>query len=184
MNDIEHGILRGNKPHPTTKKPMFKKNDPRLAFVLRTVDPRVHFALNCGSKSCPPIRVYKPSNIEKGLSYATENFLSDTTKFTPETRTLELTKLVFWYRADFPDDLLGFLKRHLPADHSLQKVQDLFGIKIVYGYYDWSKNDVEIEADSGGSNSGGDSSSYSRETSTTETWKEISMDSAKSPRTE
>ena len=40
----------GNKLHPTHKDYFFKENDPRRAFVQTVVDPRIHFALNCGAK--------------------------------------------------------------------------------------------------------------------------------------
>ncbi len=36
----------------------FKKSDPRLSIALESVDPRIHFALNCGAKSCPPIKTF------------------------------------------------------------------------------------------------------------------------------
>ena len=33
----------------------------RLKVALDAVDPRIHFALVCGAKSCPPIRTYSAS---------------------------------------------------------------------------------------------------------------------------
>ena len=44
--------------HPASGKPEFDHDDPRLKVALKVLDPRIHFALNCGAKSCPPIRVY------------------------------------------------------------------------------------------------------------------------------
>lgn len=40
----------GNRPHPASKDKPFKPNDPRLAFVAKEMDPRLHFALVCGAK--------------------------------------------------------------------------------------------------------------------------------------
>lgn len=37
------------------------------AQVVQPCDPRIHFALVCGAKSCPPIKVYTPDNLEEGL---------------------------------------------------------------------------------------------------------------------
>lgn len=34
-----------------------------LPIALQTQDPRVHFALVCGAKSCPPIKTYTPEVI-------------------------------------------------------------------------------------------------------------------------
>ncbi|XP_078366756.1 uncharacterized protein LOC144650866 [Oculina patagonica] len=50
LDDIEHGILRGNRPHPSGGKPLFADGDPRLRFTVSEVDPRIHFALVCGAK--------------------------------------------------------------------------------------------------------------------------------------
>ena len=56
LNDIENGILRGNRPPPTVnpfpRKP-FPDSDPRMQLACRDVDARIHFALNCAAKSCP-----------------------------------------------------------------------------------------------------------------------------------
>ena len=36
------------------------------------MDPRLHFALVCGAKSCPPIKMYTPDNLEEGLNSAAD----------------------------------------------------------------------------------------------------------------
>ena len=50
-----------NKKPPGSLRRQFKRTDPRLknAIPRRDFDPRIHFALVCGAKSCPPIRVYR-----------------------------------------------------------------------------------------------------------------------------
>eukprot|EP00958_Prasinococcus_capsulatus_P004443 scaffold412_cov388-Prasinococcus_capsulatus_cf.AAC.17 len=68
LDDIEHGILRGNSVHPSTKVKCFSEDDARCKLVVKEVDPRIHFALVCGAKSCPPIRVFTANNLEFGLS--------------------------------------------------------------------------------------------------------------------
>lgn len=50
LDDIEHGVLRGNRPHPSSPEPLLRDGDPRLQFVMSRVDPRIHFALVCGAK--------------------------------------------------------------------------------------------------------------------------------------
>ncbi|XP_045608245.1 uncharacterized protein [Procambarus clarkii] len=56
LDQIEHGILRGNKSHPSTGSPVLPAGDPRLQYSVRHLDPRVHFALNCGAKVDPGVR--------------------------------------------------------------------------------------------------------------------------------
>ena len=49
LDDIEHGILRCNRPHPGGEV-MFQDGDPRMEFMMKELDPRIHFALVCGAK--------------------------------------------------------------------------------------------------------------------------------------
>lgn len=42
--------------------------------AITPLDPRIHFALNCGANSCPAIKVYSPQNLELGLASAAAAF--------------------------------------------------------------------------------------------------------------
>lgn len=42
--------------------------------AVKDMDKRIHFALNCGAKSCPPIKVYTPETLEEGLQSAAATF--------------------------------------------------------------------------------------------------------------
>ena len=54
LDEIEHGILRGNRRRALPPWAPFGTRGARRALVIDPVDPRVHFALNCGAASCPP----------------------------------------------------------------------------------------------------------------------------------
>ena len=79
-DDIENGILRGNRPSAASvgallgrwglSRGPFAERDPRRAFVVLPYEPRVHFALNCGARSCPPIRVFSEEGLEAELDGA------------------------------------------------------------------------------------------------------------------
>lgn len=63
-DDIEHGVLRSNALHRSThngfddSKRFFREGDSaRGALALAQTDCRIHFVLNCGAVSCPPIRI-------------------------------------------------------------------------------------------------------------------------------
>ena len=64
LDEIEHGILRCNKGHPNDNKPKFT-DEARKALILKHLDPRIHFALNCGAQSCPPIRIYQSDKLDQ-----------------------------------------------------------------------------------------------------------------------
>ena len=92
LDDIEHGILRGNTASPGSVKGIccarrrprhFAATDVRRRFALRpnSVDPRIHFALNCGAVSCPAIRVYSGHNLDTALTVAVKSFLEDPANF-------------------------------------------------------------------------------------------------------
>ncbi len=57
FQDIEHGILRKNTIPPYALRKVFAPDDKRLRLSVDKVDPRIHFALNCGANSCPPVKV-------------------------------------------------------------------------------------------------------------------------------
>ena len=43
----------------------FGKNDPRLNLALTEAEPRIHFALNCGAASCPPIKTFSAEEVSE-----------------------------------------------------------------------------------------------------------------------
>lgn len=45
------------------KTERFKENDPRKVLIVK-LDPRIHFALNCGSRGCPPVKPYNYQTID------------------------------------------------------------------------------------------------------------------------
>lgn len=49
LDDLEHGLLRGNRRAPHSIAPQFSRKDPRIALSMPKVDYRIHFALNCGA---------------------------------------------------------------------------------------------------------------------------------------
>ena len=84
-NDIEHGVLRSNRPSPAAigvllgkpelSRGPFKNGDARRECCITPMDPRIHFALVCGAKSCPPIRVFKGEDIDEQLEDDTFAFI-------------------------------------------------------------------------------------------------------------
>jgi len=89
LNDIEHGIIRKE----------FK-------------EPRIHFAVNCASYSCPPLRneAFTAANLDAQLTDQLKVFLADTRKNkinNPDK--IEISSLFKWYSTDFTDK--GFFSR-------------------------------------------------------------------------
>ena len=83
LNDIAHGVLRGNqKPHGAYRR-VFHKHDPRINNAVVVWDPRIHFALVSGNRSCPSLKVYSPAALEEQLSQCTRDYCSKHVGVTP-----------------------------------------------------------------------------------------------------
>ncbi|MBT8350937.1 MAG: DUF547 domain-containing protein [Deltaproteobacteria bacterium] len=119
LDDIEHGILR----------PRFK-------------DSRVHFAVNCASKSCPPLRSepYHGSDLDLQLDEMTRDFINDTDNNHLEDHTLYVSTIFKWFAEDFNEDIIGFFFKYGNGDLK-RRLEDGRGkIKVKYLDYDWSLN--------------------------------------------
>ena len=112
LSEIEHGILRGNRAILLSAP--FAASDPRQSLVL-PLEPRIHFALNCGAVSCPPIRAYQSENLEAQLELATRSYLQSVRL---ENGVVILPRLLQWYAKDFGNPLEFARKYHpdLPAN--------------------------------------------------------------------
>jgi len=131
---IEHGVIRGSK----VKLSMGFLKDPfagelEKKFRVEETDGRVHFALNCGAKSCPYIAVFSAVNLNNELDAIAKQFLSRTTVYEPENNVANVTTLFSWFKGDFSDKggPVGTLKLYqvIPKDADP---------KINYKEYDWT----------------------------------------------
>ena len=102
FDDIEHGILRKSKIKISLGylRKWFRPKWERKLRVKK-VDWRIHFALNCGARSCPPVAIYKPENLDKQLDFMSKAYLKEQTSFNAETKTATTSVLISWFRGDF-----------------------------------------------------------------------------------
>uniref|UniRef100_A0A3P8XSJ8 DEP domain-containing protein n=1 Tax=Esox lucius TaxID=8010 RepID=A0A3P8XSJ8_ESOLU len=148
LQDIENGVLRGNRKGVAQLLRPFSKTDPRLQVALPDAEPLVHFALNCGAKGCPPIKTYTPQDVDSQLRTAAEAFLEDDggCMVDSEKGEVRLSQIFKWYKADFggtDEKLLNWILEHMgksPKRSSLQSVLSSGKIKVSYLPYDWSTN--------------------------------------------
>ncbi|PQB03522.1 DUF547 domain-containing protein [Aureitalea marina] len=116
LNDVEHEILR--------------KMD----------EPRIHFAINCASVSCPRLlnEAFTPNKLEAQLDQLTREFLnSDKNQY--EGKKARISQIFKWFTKDFQVDgkknVIGFINPYLetPLDPKT---------KIAYLEYDWNLNEL------------------------------------------
>lgn len=137
-DEIEHGVLRANRPNPLTGAPPFEHGDPRRPLVVEPIDPRIHFAISCGARSCPRVRPYDAEGLESQLDEVTRSYLEQ--ELTVDDHVLSAPELFRWFRDDFeafPGGLQAFLLHHLPSGDVRRAVEDRGVAVIEYRSYDW-----------------------------------------------
>ncbi|UPT65411.1 MAG: DUF547 domain-containing protein [Sphingobacteriales bacterium JAD_PAG50586_3] len=134
FDDIEHGILRHSKSKLSLG--YFNKWFPgkfERQHRLQKADYRIHFALNCGAASCPPIAFYKPEIINKQLDLATNNYLQQEVAFDSTANTVTVPKLMLWFKGDF-----GGKRGVYSILHKMQLIPANARPKIKYKEYSWT----------------------------------------------
>lgn len=102
LDIIEHGILRKGKfvkGFGFLNNPFFPRDIKNMQ--VKNLDYRIHFALNCGAISCPPISIYDDDTIDDQLELATNSFIESETTVDNERKLLKISKLYLWYFRDF-----------------------------------------------------------------------------------
>lgn len=126
LDDIEHGILR------------------------KMGEPRIHFALVCASRGCPPLRnrAYAAAGLDAQLADNARRFFARPGNFAVDAddHAVRLSQLLGWYGGDFADkpaDRVRALRDYFPQKPDWLGAPDLlvsFDLK-----YDWSLNDQHPE---------------------------------------
>lgn len=114
LGDIEHKILR-------------KMNEPRI-----------HFAINCASFSCPNLlnEAYLPLTLEKQLETVATSFVNDKTKNNITASEIKISEIFNWFGGDFKTkktSVIDFINKY-----STVKIDK--NAKIKYLNYNWSLN--------------------------------------------
>lgn len=101
-------------------------------------DPRVHVALVCAARSCPPLppRAYRAGDLDSVLDANMRRFLADTTRNRVDARAkrLELSRLFDWYAADFGG--AGAVAAYVAKWTG----RPVAGWPVTFRDYDWSLN--------------------------------------------
>jgi len=114
-------------------------------------DPRIHFAINCAAKSCPPIRTepYEGSKINEQLDDQVRKFLDGPHGARIEKSSgqaiVHVTKIMDWFSADFQkwgNGQVNFLKRYVSGDKRRQLDAAGNQIDLKFDDYDWKLNDA------------------------------------------
>jgi hypothetical protein len=133
-NAIEHGMLRRSSPVAGlgyVRNPFPPPFERRMR--VGRLDARIHFALNCGARSCPPIAAWDPATLDADLERATAAYLGTESTRTSDGGEIRVPRLLLWYRGDFGGrrGIMTLLRRH-----GLVGPEEEPGIR--YASYDWT----------------------------------------------
>ena len=114
LNHIEHNILR------------------------KMGEPRIHFAINCASASCPKLlnKAFYSHTIEKQLEAVTKDFINDKKRNLIGEKEMSVSRIFQWFAGDFgtKKERHAFIRRY--AQESVAK-----NAKLRFLNYDWSLNE-------------------------------------------
>ena len=107
--------------------------------IYVTKDERLHFALVCGAKGCPPLANYAftPERIEEQLNERTKVALSDENFIRLNKKNVGVSQIFNWYADDFQKTNVNGIISYL---NKYRKNQIQMDTKIVYYEYNWELN--------------------------------------------
>lgn len=131
--DIEHGIIRGGQFEyflGYIRNPFIARYKKKLRPDDR--DYRIHFALNCGAKSCPPVAIYKPATLDAQLDASSKLFLEKFSEYDATNKKVKTTALFSWFRGDFKGKkgVKRILKKYGVIPHE--------DVELEFDTYDWT----------------------------------------------
>lgn len=109
--------------------------------ILRKMDePRIHFAINCASYSCPKLlnRAFTETNIESLLEQAAIDFVNDPKRNILSAEKASLSQIFNWYKKDFTEN--GSLEEYI-NQYTAQELTS--STKINYLSYNWALNETK-----------------------------------------
>lgn len=108
-------------------------------------EPRIHFAVNCASIGCPPLRneAFRGDKLDQQLEDQTKYALNQDRwlQFDRDAAALRLTKIFEWYKADFEQDGQTVMEFARKYSKELQKPRITMEVpQINYLEWDWKLN--------------------------------------------
>ncbi|KAJ3439031.1 electron carrier/ protein disulfide oxidoreductase [Anaeramoeba flamelloides] len=142
LNDIIHGILRGNTHSAHNSPYFFLDMDERKRFSIKPVDPRIHFCtINYNFPSY--VTIHRPRTMETSLNKITKSILKPL--ISTNQKKLFIPKLFNQFELDFggAKKILNWISKHLVA-HENRNKEDIYSVKLTHKHF----NNPKITFDS------------------------------------
>ncbi|MEZ4874243.1 MAG: DUF547 domain-containing protein [Flavobacteriaceae bacterium] len=126
------------KPRVTVGDKMLSLGGIENGILRKMNEPRIHFAINCASFSCPVLlnEAYTATRMESQLEKAAFRFINgDKNNITPDNP--KLSQIFNWYAKDFKvngkKEVVGYINKY-------SKIKIVEGAKLSYLKYNWNLN--------------------------------------------
>lgn len=149
LDDIEHGMLRGNVPKYGSFSAPMKKSDPRLAYVPLAFDERIHFGIYSACRSSPPLRVLHGERADAELEAAARDYVRGAVLVKDDGARVKVPRIFRWYRDDFGGErgVLEFVVAYLD-DAAVELIDRRRGkVRVQYMDFDWTLSQKEWSGD-------------------------------------
>jgi hypothetical protein len=143
LDDIQHGLLRGNVAKQGRSRPPMASGDPRLEYVPILFDERAHFALHSACRSSPPLRVFDGGKLDRELEAATADYVRHHVQVQSDGAVIVLPRLFRWFAADFGGDssIIEFVVARIDDEAAVDMIDRRRGrVRLKYTDYDWALN--------------------------------------------
>ncbi len=128
------GVFSKNRITVSGEKMSLNRLEKEL-LIKKFREPRVHFAVNCASRSCPALRatLWTPENLNAQFDEAARAFLTKNALGFDE-KTGAVSQIFDWYAADFggADGVRAYIEKYRKAP-----------AKLTFLNYDWSLNSAK-----------------------------------------
>ena len=135
-------------PHCPVAGTLRSQDEIEHEIVRPMGDPRIHFAVNCAARSCPPLvaEAYDGPVLDRQLDQRVAEFMADPAHFSvsvaggrPVART---NKVLDWFKEDFGGEagVLSFLAGY--AEGATREALQHPDVRLEFFDYDWTLNDT------------------------------------------
>jgi Protein of unknown function, DUF547 len=143
LDDIQHGLLRGNVVKPGRSRPPMQRGDPRLEYMPIVFEERMHFALHSACRSSPPLRAFDGGKLDRQIEQASADYIRRNVRVERQGAVLFLPRLFRWFAEDFGGDsgIVDFVVARIEDEAVVDMVDRRHGaVALRYAEFDWGLN--------------------------------------------
>lgn len=143
LDDIQHGLLRGNVAKPGRSRAPMERGDPRLEYMPIVFDERMHFGLHSACRSSPPLRAFDGGKLDRQLEEASADYIRPNVRVERRGAVLFLPRLFRWFADDFGGEsgILDFVVSRIEDEALVDMIDQRLGhVALRYPDFDWTLN--------------------------------------------